>query len=46
MKDIQEILGHSDITTTSKFYLRFDFLNKVRGISKISEAIPFENLYG
>lgn len=39
MKDIQEWLGHEDITTTSKIYSHYEYKNKIGTAQKITGAL-------
>lgn len=40
MKDIQEWLGHADITTTSNTYAHYDYQLKTKAAEAIFDALP------
>lgn len=40
MKDIQEWLGHEDITTTSNTYSHYDYKRKIKAADAISNVLP------
>ena len=40
MKDIQEWLGHEDITTTSNTYSHYEYKQKIKAADAISNVLP------